>query len=52
MIRELFRAILHVFFGDRAIENTSDWYEAHKKTEASRQELEQAVQEAENNKKG
>ncbi len=51
MLRDLWNAIVTVIFGSRAVENTSDWYESHKKANQSRKEVD-AIIEADKNKKG
>lgn len=47
LIKEVFDAVLRVFFGHNLVDNTKDWKSAHDKSKASRAEVDKIIQEAE-----
>lgn len=42
----LIDAISRIIFGNNTIDNATDWHQAHTKAQASREELQRAIEEA------
>ena len=43
MLKELFDAILRVFFGHNAVDNVTDWQKSHGKAVKSRKEVDDII---------
>ena len=43
MLKEIFDAILRVFFGYNAIDNVTDWKKSHNKAAQSRKEVKEII---------
>jgi hypothetical protein len=50
MFKELLDAILRVFFGHNAVDNTIDWKKSHDKARTSRKEVDDIISQHQNKK--